>query len=144
MHLRPALATDQTAIEQIVRAAQINPIDLRWERFVIAEEDGRVIGTGQIKTHGDGSRELASVAVIPEFQHRGVASAIIRDLVARESGIIYLFCRSALESFYVRFGFHRIGPDEMSPYFRRMLKLANALGVFARGQVRVIVMKKSG
>ncbi len=143
MHLRPALATDQTTIERIIRAAHINPMDLRWERFVVSEEDGQVIGTGQVKTHGDGSREIASIAVIPDFQHRGVASAIIRELLARERGTVYLFCRASLESFYERFGFHRIGPDEMSPYFRRMHKLANALGVFVRDQVPVIVMKRS-
>jgi N-acetylglutamate synthase-like GNAT family acetyltransferase len=142
MHIRPALATDQATIQRIVRAAHINPMGLDWRRFFVAEKDGQVIGTGQIKTHGDGSRELASVAVIPQYRQRGIASAIIRELLARESGKVYLFCRPPLESFYQPFGFRRIGRAEMPPYFRRMYGVASAFWTLARSPVQVIVMKR--
>ncbi len=142
MHIRPALATDQATIQRIVRAAHINPMGLHWQHFIVAEEDGQVIGTGQIKTHGDGSRELASIAVIPQYQHRGIASAIIRELIARETGELYLFCRPPLESFYQPFGFRRIERDEMPSYFRRMYGVASAFWKLARSPVQVIVMKR--
>jgi N-acetylglutamate synthase-like GNAT family acetyltransferase len=129
-------------IQRIVRAAHINPMGLHWRHFVVAEKDSQVIGTGQIKTHGDGSRELASVAVIPEYQHRGIASAIIRELLARETGTLYLFCRLPLESFYQPFGFRRIGLDEMPPYFRRMYGLGTIFWKLAQSPVQVIVMKR--
>ncbi len=142
MQLRPASATDQPAIERIIRAAHINPMGLDWQRFVVAEQDGEVIGTGQIKTHGDGSRELASIAVAPPYQRRRIASAIIGELLARETGPVYLFCRSPLESFYERFGFRRIDHNEMSPYFRRMYGVATAFWKIAHRPVQVIVMKR--
>lgn len=142
MHLRSALASDQANIASIIRAARINPMSLHWQHFTIAEEDGQIIGIGQIKTHGDGSRELASIAVVPTHQHRGVASAIIRELLTREPGTLYLFCRAPLAPFYERFGFHRIEREEMSPYFRRMYWLGNLFQKLARSNVQINVMKR--
>ncbi len=142
MNLRLARANDQATIESIIRSARINPMSLHWQHFTVAEEDGQIIGIGQIKTHGDGSRELASIAVIPAYQHRGVASAIIRELLARESGTLYLLCRASLAPFYGRFGFRRIEHDEMSPYFRRMLWLGNLFQKLARSTVQIAVMKR--
>ena len=46
------------------QAAGLNPFSLGWPRFLVAEDGGRVVGVAQIKPHGDGSRELASLAVV--------------------------------------------------------------------------------
>ena len=126
----------------MIHDAGINPMSLDWHHFVIAEDNGTTVGIGQVKQHGDGSRELASIAVIPERQGQGVASEIIHHLLAKESGVIYLTCRSQLESFYTRFGFRRIERDEMTPYFRRIIRLANIFLKVSRGDVKIIVMKK--
>src|SRR6266540_3252707 len=88
--IRPAVAADQSAIKMIVRAARINPTGLDWPRFLVAEESGGLIGVGQVKPHRDGSREVASIAVVPEWQGRGVGAAIVRGLVARENGVLHL------------------------------------------------------
>ena len=142
MKLRPAQATDQETIVAIIHEADINPRDLDWRRFLIAEEDGLVVGIGQIKLHGDGSRELASLAVIPSRRGQGIGSEIIRALLAKESGTLYLTCRAQLEPYYTRFGFHRIERNEMTPYFRRLMRVARfLLPIFARG-VQIIIMKK--
>jgi N-acetylglutamate synthase-like GNAT family acetyltransferase len=133
MNIRPAQAADQKTIERIVRDAGINPLSLDWHRFVIAEDNDapstslRIVGVGQIKPHGDGSRELASLAVIPERQGRGIGSAIVRALLARERGTVFLMCRRELESYYARFGFRRIEREEMTPYFRRITRLMDML-----------------
>ncbi len=143
MNIRPAIAQDQDTIKRIVHAANINPLNLDWRHFIVAEEDGQIVGIGQIKTHGDGSRELASIATIPERQGQGIASQIIRTLLARETGELYLMCRSPLESFYSRFGFRRIGPDEMPPYFRRIMRVARLFTTLMRERsVQGIIMKK--
>ncbi len=142
MHLRSARPGDQATIETIIRAARINPMSLHWQHFTVAEEDGQIIGIGQIKTHGDGSRELASIAVLPAYQRRGVASAIVRELLAREPGTLYLFCRASLTPFYERFGFRLVGRDEMSPYFRRMYGLGNFFQRLARSTVQIAIMKR--
>ena len=139
--LRPARATDQPIIDHLIHDVGINPMSLDWHRFVIAEDEGLVIGVGLIKPHRDGSRELASIAVIPERRGQGIARQIIEHLLAQESETLYLTCRSQLESFYARFGFRRIEPDAMPPYFRRMIRLANLFSPLMRG-VQIIVMKR--
>ena len=137
--LRPARATDQPIIKQIIHAVGINPMSLDWHRFVIAEDEGQVVGMGQIKSHGDGSRELASIAVIPERRGQGIARKIIEHLLEKETGVVYLTCRSQLEAFYTRFGFRRIEREEMPPYFRRIIRLTNIFLPLMR-DVRIIVM----
>jgi N-acetylglutamate synthase-like GNAT family acetyltransferase len=141
MHIRPATEQDQETITHIVRAAKINPMDLDWRRFVVAAEEDRVIGVGQIKPHNDGSRELASIAVVPERRRQGIGGALIHALMQNEKPPLYLMCRDAMEPYYERFGFRKIGATEMPPYYKRMWRLVNALPEFVRAKVRVIVMK---
>lgn len=144
MNIRAATAADQSTIHRIIHNANINPMSLDWQRFVVAEEDGLVAGVGQVKEHSDGSRELASIAVIPERRGRGIAGEIIRTLLAQEDGTLYLTCRNSLENFYTRYGFHSIPPQEMTPYFRRLYRLGSALMKIAGGRERLIVMKRQG
>jgi len=141
MKLRPAVQSDQPIITRIIREANINPMSLDWRRFLVAEEEGAIVGVGQIKMHGDGSRELASIAVIPARQGQGIARKIIEQLIAQEAGALYLTCRSQLEPFYARFGFRKIERAEMPPYFRRLIRIVNLIAPLVRG-VKIIVMKK--
>lgn len=120
--IRPARQGDQWTIRRTVWRARINPFDLAWQRFFVAEVNGKVIGVGQIKPHADGSRELASIAVIPSHQHKGVASMLILALLANEQGRVYLTCRAPLEPFYTRLGFRRATEQELPPYFRRIAR----------------------
>ena len=143
--IRRAVQDEQASITALVRAAGINPFNLRWQRFLVAEDRGRVIGAVQIKPHGDGSRELASLAVVPEVQGRGVGSALVRALLATEGGMVYLTCADRLESYYTRFGFRRLEPPEMPRYFRRLSRLTRALAAVLRlfGQHwRILVMAR--
>lgn len=140
--IRPAVAADQFAIKMIVRAAMINPTGLDWPRFLVAEESGGLIGIGQVKPHRDGSRELASIAVVPEWQGLGIGTAIVRALISRESGVLHLFCRSTKASFYEHFGFHRIGRDQMPTYFRRIARIARVFELLSHDEGRMAVMRR--
>jgi amino-acid N-acetyltransferase len=122
--LRPATQRDAPAIRALVRGAGINPFGLDWQRFILAvDAEDRVIGCGQVKSHRDGSRELASIAVLPSWRLKGVARSIIERLLSDHSGTLYLTCRERLGKFYARFGFRTARLDEMSPYFRRLAVL---------------------
>lgn len=125
--LRLATSADAMLIRRLIREAQLNPFGLRWQRFLVAEHDGQVVGIGQIKPHGDGSRELASIAVVPAYHGRGVGSLIIETLIARESAPLYLMCRPPLETYYHRFGFTRMEIEAMPPYFRRIVSVVRFL-----------------
>jgi N-acetylglutamate synthase-like GNAT family acetyltransferase len=138
--IRPATALDQAAIEMIVRAARIIPTGLDWPRFLVAEESGGLIGVGQVKPHRDGSREVASIAVVPEWQGRGVGAAIVRGLIARENGVLHLMCLSTNAPFYERFGFRPIDRHEMPPYFRRMARIATLFELLVRSDARRLVV----
>jgi N-acetylglutamate synthase-like GNAT family acetyltransferase len=143
--LRSARQEDSPAIRTLIRRAGINPLDLDWRRFVVAETaDGRLIGCGQIKPHRDGSCELASIAVEPEWQGQGLGRAIVERLLASYHGEMFLTCRPELGPFYEKFGFNRVAEAEMTPYFRRLLRLAGVLsftGLLGEG---ILVMRRAG
>ncbi len=83
-----------------------------------------VVGIGQIKVHGDGSRELASIAVIPEARGQGIARTLIDHLLAGEIGDVWLTCRPELRAFYRPFGFVDVDdPRSLPPYFRRIARV---------------------
>jgi N-acetylglutamate synthase-like GNAT family acetyltransferase len=138
--IRDATVEDQATIRRIVRAANINPTGLEWPRFIVAEEDGAIVGVGQVKPHRDGTRELASIAVIPDRQGQGLGSAIIDALLRREKGTLYLTCRNRLQGYYERFGFKRLEARDYPPYFARMLPILNAVGRVFR--IQIIVMRR--
>ncbi len=144
--LRPAEAADQKRIVAIIRAAQINPLDLKWPHFVVAVDDasGEIVGTAQVKTHRDGSRELASLAVVPQWQGRGLARRLIEYWLTTTQGTLYLTCRSSLGGLYAKFGFRVIDANEMTPYFRRLYRLVAALRPLMRRSDALLVMKRDG
>ncbi|MBN2549606.1 MAG: GNAT family N-acetyltransferase [Anaerolineales bacterium] len=143
--LRLATADDQRAIRALIHQAQINPTGLNWRRFLLAvDEDNRVIGCGQIKPHRDGSRELASIAVAPDWRDQGVARRLIERLFEENTGRVYLTCREELGALYARFGFHIAGWDEMTPYFKRLAYLAEIIRRLHLLPGRMLVMVRDG
>jgi N-acetylglutamate synthase-like GNAT family acetyltransferase len=123
-----------------VRAANINPTGLDWPQFIVAEDGGAIVGVGQVKPHRDGTRELASIAVIPARQGQGIGTAIVDALLRREKGVVHLTCRDRLQGYYERFGFKRLEPRDYPPYFARILPILNAVGRIFR--IRIIVMRR--
>lgn len=141
--LRPATAADQARIQAIIREADINPMDLKWPNFVLAVDDatGEIVGTGQIKQHGDGSRELASIAVVPSYQKQGLSRRIIEHLLSTSTGTLYLTCRDVMVPLYLKFGFRRIERAEMPPYFWRLSWVAALFLTLSRSKMQMAVMK---
>jgi N-acetylglutamate synthase-like GNAT family acetyltransferase len=141
--LRPAAAGDERAIRAIVRGEGLNPLSLHWRNFLVAEDSQRrIVGIGAVKTHGDGSRELASIAVLPSSRGRGVATAVIRAMMAAEAGPLYLTCRDSMAGFYERFGFRAIGIGEMTPYFQRLYRIFSLATRLLPTRRRLVVMKR--
>lgn len=141
--IRPATRDDAQTIRAIIREANINPMALDWPRFLLAvSEEGEVIGCGQVKPHGDGTRELASIAVIPAWRGKGVARAMIERLLAENPGVLYLTCQAHLGAFYEKFGFRPLTRHEMPPYFRRIHRLASAIGALGLIRGEMLVMRR--
>lgn len=126
--LRPAEDHDGPLIRKLIHQVGINPLGLHWERFIVAANgQGVMIGCGQVKRHSDGSHELASIAVVQDWRSRGVASAIIRELMQNHQEMLYLTCRANLGSFYQQFGFREATQAELSPYFHRLSTIIRVL-----------------
>ena len=143
--LRPATQQDEGAIKGLIHQVGINPLGLVWRHFVLAvDENDRMIGCGQIKPHFDGTRELASIAVVEERRGQGIARAIIERLQAENAPPLYLTCRKALGPLYEKFGFQTLKQDELSPYFRRIWCFANTLHHLKRDIGPLLVMRWEG
>ena len=139
--IRPATEKDQPAIRHVIAEVHLPRMNLQWPNFVVVEEDREIVGMGQVKSHGDGSRELASIAVVPKRQGDGVGSAVIKTLLGREPGVVlHLSCRRELEGYYERFGFKRIERAAYPPYFRRTTGIANLITRFFG--IHLIVMRR--
>lgn len=139
--LRAASEKHAKAIQGLVRSSGINPTALDWRRFLVAlDEEGTLIGCGQVKAHADGSQELASIAVEPGWRGQGIGSALIERLIALRDGPLHLMCQSSLGPLYERFGFVRIEREEMPKYFRRVSQLAGVLDALrAQGETLLIM-----
>jgi ribosomal protein S18 acetylase RimI-like enzyme len=142
--IRTAVREDDSAIRAIVRGERLNPLGYDWKNFLVAADaGGRILGIGAVKRHGDGSRELASIATVPDRRGRGIASAVIRTILDREgaAGPLYLTCRARMAPFYERFGFRVVGEGEMPPYFRRLYRLVAGVVRFLGGESELRVMR---
>ncbi len=140
-NIRLARAADQAVIKGLIHAEQLDPFNVHWQNFLVAEDAdaGRIIGIGQVKPFHS-VRELGSLVVVSDRRQSGVGGAIIRALIAREDGPLLLFCLAFREPYYARFGFKRCGLRDLPG----KLKLKFAMGtVFTRlvGR-RLIVMKR--
>ena len=140
--LRPARETESVQIRGLINLVGINPMGLDWKRFVLAVNDrDEMIGCGQLKPHGREILELASLAVYPEHQGKGVARAIIEHLLQASPRPLYLMCQSIMGPLYEKFGFRSISYDEMPRYFQRISKLAGWVTTLAHREEHLLIMK---
>lgn len=137
--IRPAHSHEEATIKAMIRGERLDPFNVHWQNFLVAAEDDRIVGIGQVKPYHSG-RELGSLVVVPDRRQSGVGGAIIHALIARENGPLLLFCLAFREPFYAKFGFCRVGLSDLPGEF----KLKYALGALFTRLVghRVIVMKR--
>ena len=140
--IRPARETESAQIRDLIHLVGINPLGLDWKRFVVAvNEQDEILGCGQLKPHGSEVLELASLAVYPEQQRKGIARLIIEHLLKGSPRPLYLMCESGLGPLYERFGFRPIPYEEMPRYFQRISKLAGLVTALAQREERLLIMK---
>ena len=140
--LRPALESESDSIKDLIKLVGINPTGLDWKRFIVAvNESGQVIGCGQIKPHGGDIRELASIAVVPEYRGQGIARAVIEMLLDESERPLYLMCLSYNGPMYAKFGFRAVEDEKLPRYFSRMKKIFDIADVFRKTEESLLVMK---
>lgn len=140
--VRSARETEAAHIRDLIHRVGINPMGLDWKRFVVAAGDhDELLGCGQLKPHGPDVLELASIAVYPEHQGKGVARLIIEHLLKDSPRPLYLMCESGIGPMYEKFGFRPVTYEDMPRYFQRISKLAGLVTTLAKRQERLLIMK---
>jgi amino-acid N-acetyltransferase len=114
--IRPATSRDQPQILSLARGERIKPTGLDWPRFIVADDDGKIVGAVQLRSHPDGSKELGSLVVAPAFRGRGVAARLIERRLADATGRVLVITGGAFEEYYRRWGFRRIRPGGAPPF----------------------------
>lgn len=140
--LKQAAEADYPAIKRLIHLVGINPMALDWRRFLIAvDSSGKLLGCGQLKPHGKELVELASIAVEPDYRNRGIAGAIIDQLLRGAPRPLYLICRTQMGAFYERWGFRALELHAMPPYFRRLARLARLFTPLVGEEGGMLVME---
>lgn len=144
--IRPARQEDQETIVSFIQQAKLNPRNLHWQNFLIAEDDSRIIGIRQVKTYKQGTREVASGFVLPEYRRQGISARLMNELLAREKGPLYTMVNEKRAPYYEKFGFRREPVDRLPADFRSEYRLGRIvttlMSLFSKERVHIIPMKR--
>ncbi|KAA8496498.1 hypothetical protein FVE85_0227 [Porphyridium purpureum] len=152
--LRQGRKQDLAFIRKSLFAESMNPTIAGVERFVVAEtaeeglsdEEGsrKVVGFGQVRPVSDSAQELASVFVEREYRRRGIASAVIQELVtlhAEDERGIYLMTLSRTVGLYEALGFRSIPASELPLSMRVEFLLGRVVARIAAGGESLAAMR---
>ncbi|HET9911431.1 MAG TPA: GNAT family N-acetyltransferase [Anaerolineales bacterium] len=144
--IRPARQEDHETIVSFIRQAKLNPRSLHWEHFLVAELDGKIIGIRQIKIHAQGTREIASGFVLPEYRRQGISARLMSELLARETGTLYTMVSEKRTSYYEQFGFQQVAATQLPHDFRKEYRIGRIvttlLSMFRKNRIRIVPMKR--
>jgi N-acetylglutamate synthase-like GNAT family acetyltransferase len=144
--IRPARQEDQETIVSFINQAKLNPRNLHWQRFLVAEQDGKIVGIRQVKVSEQGTREVASGFVLPEYRRQGISAQLMKVLLAREMGPLYTMVNERRAPYYEQFGFRRVEVSQLPSDFRKEYRLGRIvttlLSMFRKGRVRIVPLKR--
>lgn len=100
MIIRDARPRDEAAISRILA---YTTIEHRGERFVVAEDGGRVVGV--IGLRDEGELVIESLAVHPSHRGRGIGSRLVQTAIEDHSDVV--LC-TPIPDFFKKHGFEEI------------------------------------
>ena len=125
-HVRHARADEQALIRRLVAEARLDPTNLHWQNFLLAEVHGEVVGCVQVRPY-PGLRELGSMVVRPTYRKQGVGGALMHVILGQNVPPLFLECPAYRVTFYERFGFRVVGLREIPWVLRVKWILGNTL-----------------
>ena len=144
--IRPARQEDQQTIVTLIHQAHLNTRNLFWQHFLIAEDDGQIVGIRQVRVHAQGTREVASGFVLPEYRRRGISARLMNEIFVQETGPLYTMVREKWVPYYEGFGFKRVDEHQLPPDFRPEYRtgkiITNLISIFMKDKIRIIPMKR--
>ena len=124
--IRPARTSDVAAITKIAQPLIEQRILLGKElvenyeaiqEFVVAEQEGQVIGFGALHVMWQDLAEVRTLAVAESAKRKGIGAAMLRELLerARVLGVRRIFCLTFEEEFFRSHGFQVISDVPVDP-----------------------------
>lgn len=108
IEIRAARPDEANWVNERYAVVRFIPSDLTRELVLIAELDGAAAGMGRLVPVDDDSCELGGMLVFEGFRGRGVARALIDELVRQaRAKAIYCLPFGELEPLYAAAGFER-------------------------------------
>ncbi len=107
LSIRPATKKDRDTIKKILEDADLFYSALTMEAFWVAEMGNKIVGTVQLKDYED-FFFLGSLVVVAEEQGKGVASALLKEVLRSHQKNIYLY--TIVPEFFEKFGFKITSP----------------------------------
>jgi len=146
INIRPAGPGDQQTIVSLIHLAKLNPRNLQWENFLVAEDNGKIVGVRQVKVHAQGTREVASGFVLPEYRNQGISALLMNELLARERRPLYSMIDQKWLRYYEQFGFQRVAADQLPSDFRKEYWIGriitSLISVFRKDKLQIIPLKR--
>lgn len=114
--VRKATAEDVLAVARLVAyyagLGEILPrsvaeIARSIDAWVVAEEDGRIVGCGSLVLMSPELAEIRSLVVAPQHQRNGLGRRIVRQLLAeaQRRGVVRVFALTRVVPFFAKLGF---------------------------------------
>lgn len=114
--LRPAMEADLEEIWRIQsasgQAAQWKPADYLLHECIVATTDARLVGFAVARRTAADEIEILNVAVDPASRRRGVGRNLVRELIGKNPGTVFLEVRQsniAARKLYHSLGFEVAG-----------------------------------
>jgi N-acetylglutamate synthase-like GNAT family acetyltransferase len=146
INIRSAKPEDQQTILSLIHQAKLNPRNLHWEHFLVAEENGKIVGVRQVKVHAQGTHEVASGFVLPEYRNQGISALLMNELLARERRPLYSMIDQKWLRYYEQFGFQRVAADQLPSDFRKEYWIGriitSLISVFRKDKLQIIPLKR--
>jgi amino-acid N-acetyltransferase len=85
------------------------------EYFVFREDQGPIIGVAALHVFWEDLGEIRSVAVLPDFQKKGIGSRLVQKCVqeADSLGLKKVFALTTRPQFFQRLGFQQVPNDDL-------------------------------
>jgi amino-acid N-acetyltransferase len=134
IEVRPARTSDIKAIHKLIvdfasggRMLQKETVTLyeSVQEFVVAVEDGQVVGCGALHVLWEDLAEVRSVAITETLRGNGIGNQILERIIdrARELGLSRIFCLTFETKFFGRHGFEEIQGTPVEPeVYTQLLK----------------------
>jgi amino-acid N-acetyltransferase len=117
--IRPARTSDVAAItriaqplieQRILLGKELVEIYGAIQEFVVAENQGEVVGFGALHVMWEDLAEVRTLAVSEDSKRKGIGAAMLRELLerAKELGVNRVFCLTFEEEFFRAHGFEVI------------------------------------